>query len=112
MQKEGFDVETLHGAIDYSAFKPLPVEDKKALRNFHSISDNDFIIGFVFKNQLRKSIPNLLQGFKLFKKQCPANLKPKLLLHTEWEKNQNTWDIESYIKELDVDINDILTTYF
>jgi len=111
MEKEGFDVETLHGAIDYSAFKPLPAEDKKALRNFHNISDKDFIIGFVFKNQLRKSVPNLLQGFKLFKKQCPANLKPKLLFHTEWEKNGNTWDIESYIKEFDVDINDVLTTY-
>jgi Zn finger protein HypA/HybF involved in hydrogenase expression len=97
--------------IDYSAFKPLAKEDKKNLRNFHNISDDDFVIGFVFKNQLRKSVPNLLQGFKLFKEQCPPHLKPKLLLHTEWEKNANTWDIESYIKELNIDINDVKTTY-
>ena len=58
------NVETLHGAIDYSYFKPL--ENRDEIRSKFNIKD-DFVIGFVFKNQLRKSVPNILEGFKIFK---------------------------------------------
>lgn len=111
MIKEGFDTETLHGAIDYSSFKPLSQEEKLNLRKFHGFEEKDYVIGFVFKNQLRKSVPNLLDGFKRFKEKCPNNISPKLLLHTEWEKNGNSWDIEKYIKENKIDFNDVKTTY-
>lgn len=111
MKKEGFDTETLHGAIDYSSFQPLSLQERNNLRNFHDIKENDYVIGFVFKNQLRKSIPNLLDGFKRFKEKCPKNINPKLLIHTEWIDNPNTWNIESYIKEHSIDNKDILTTH-
>jgi hypothetical protein len=111
MKKDGYDVETLHGAIDYSSFFPLSPETKKNLRQNVGIQDSDFVIGFVFKNQLRKSVPNLLDGFKRFKEKCPKNINPKLLLHTEWERDGNCWDIESYIKEKGIDKKDVLTTY-
>lgn len=100
-------VKTLHGAIDISEFKPLSTEDKSALRKKNNISSDNFIIGFVFRNQLRKSVPNLLQGFKLFKQKNPE-CKPKLLLHTHWSEG---WGIEKLSKETGVDIADILTTY-
>ena len=93
MKKRGFDVETLHGAIDYSSFKPL--ENRNELRAKFGLQDN-FLIGFVFKNQLRKSVPNLLEGFRLFKENNP---EAKLLLHTDWKNDENTWDIPKYIEE-------------
>jgi len=100
-------VKTLHGAIDVSDFRPFSEDEKASLRNKNKISSDDFIIGFVFRNQLRKSVPNLLQGFKLFKEKNPE-CKPKLLLHTHWKEG---WGIEKLSKETGVDIKDILTTY-
>ena len=105
MKKRGFDVETLHGAIDYSSFKPL--ENRNELRAKFGLQDN-FLIGFVFKNQLRKSVPNLLEGFRLFKENNP---EAKLLLHTDWKNDEHTWDIPKYIEEKGLDPNDILATY-
>jgi len=93
MSKRGFDVETVHGAIDYSSFFPL--KNREELRKKHSV-DESFLIGFVFKNQLRKSVPNLLEGFKLFK-ETESGKNAKLLLHTDWPHNANAWDIEKYI---------------
>jgi len=107
MSKRGFDVETVHGAIDYSSFFPL--KNREELRKKHSV-DESFLIGFVFKNQLRKSVPNLLEGFKLFK-ETESGKNAKLLLHTDWPHNANAWDIEKYINELNLDKNDILATY-
>lgn len=107
MKKQGYDVETLHGAIDYSEFYPLEEDKRNDLRGKFNLSDK-FLTGFVFKNQLRKSVPNLLEGFKIFKKDNP---EAKLLLHTDWKHEDNTWDIPKYIKEKELDNNDILCTY-
>jgi len=100
-------VKTMHGSIDVSEFKPLSREEKLELRKINNIDANDFIIGFVFRNQLRKSVPNLLNGFKSFKEKNPES-KPKLLLHTHWKEG---WGIEKLCKETGVNISDILTTY-
>lgn len=108
MKRHGFsDVETLHGAIDYSHFKSL--HNREDLRKKHGLTDS-FVIGFVFKNQLRKSVPNLLDGFKLFKERNPKS-NPKLLLHTDWADIAHGWDIPRYIKEKNIDPNDILAPY-
>ncbi len=111
MKSKGFDVETLHGPIDYSHFFPLDrfsQSGKRAeLRKKFGLDDK-FVIGFVFKNQLRKSVPNLLEGFKIFKKKNP---EAKLLLHTDWAYDPNVWDIPKYIKEKGLDPNDVLCTY-
>jgi len=100
-------VETLHGAVDYSHFKPL--ENRDELRNFHGLGD-DFVVGFVFKNQLRKSVPNLLEGFKRFKKSNP-DVTAKLLLHTDWGEKKMGWDIPRYVKEKGFDKSEVLATY-
>lgn len=109
MHEEGFDhVKTLHGSLDTSHFFKIDYEDKESLRNNFSIDEDAFIIGFVFRNQLRKSVPNLLDGFKIFKQENPDS-KAKLLLHTNWAEG---WDIPRLIKEKGINSNDILTTYF
>lgn len=108
MKQLGHDtVETVHGAVDYSHFKPL--ENKDELRKLHGLDDS-FVIGFVFKNQLRKSVPNLLEGFRRFKAKNP-NLKAKLLLHTDWGEKQHGWDIPRYLKEKDLEDGSVLATY-
>jgi len=100
-------VKSIKGSVDTSNFFKLKENERSNLRKKFNLSD-DFIIGFVFRNQLRKSAPNLLDGFKLFKQQNP-DLKTKLLLHTHWGEG---WNIQQLIQEKSIDPKDILTTYF
>lgn len=99
-------VDTLHGALDTSNFYKLEDKDREKLRHFFGL-ENDFVIGFVFRNQLRKSVPNLLEGFKIFCQQNPE-CSAKLLLHTNWSEG---WDIPRLIKEKGIDPKRVLTTY-
>ena len=55
-------------------------EEKLALREKHGINHDDFIVGFVFRNQLRKSVPNLLEGFNLFRNSQTVNFCHGLIL--------------------------------
>ena len=99
-------VKTVHGTLDASSFYRLTDEDRLKLRNRFKLSD-EYIIGFVFRNQLRKSVPNLLDGFKLFQENN-KQAKVKLLLHTSWNEG---WDIVKLLKEKEIDPKNILTTY-
>lgn len=109
MSKLGIDhVKTLHGIVDSQNFFKLPKSKKTELRKSNLIDSNTFLIGFVFRNQLRKSVPNLLDGFALFKEKHP-NSNAKLLLHTSWQEG---WDIPRLIKEKKINNRDILTTYY
>ena len=101
-------VKTLRGALDTSNFYRLDDKARFKLRQNHNLDADDFIIGFVFRNQLRKSVPNLLEGFKIFCQQNPE-CKAKLLLHTHWNEG---WDIPRLLKEKEIDPSKILTTYF
>ena len=100
-------IKTLRGAGEVSAFYRLNDQDRGLLRKEFNLSD-EFIVGFVFRNQLRKSVPNLLQGFKIFKDKNPK-VKTKLLLHTHWSEG---WDIPRLINDSGLNNSDILTTYF
>ena len=99
-------IKTLRGSLDVNSFFRLDDQERKKLREFHGIDQDDFVVGFVFRNQLRKSVPNLLDGFKIFKKDKP---NAKLLLHTHWSEG---WDITRLLKEKEIQNTDILTTYF
>ena len=100
-------VGLLRGVLDPNNFSRLPKVDRIQNRKKHNISNDDFIIGFVFRNQLRKSVPNLLEGFKLFTEKNPES-NAKLLFHTSWAEG---WDIPRLLKEKDIDSSKILTTY-
>ena len=108
MNKAGYNnVKTLHGTIDPDQYHAITPREKTELRKRFNLK-NEFIIGFVFRNQLRKTVPNLLRGFKQFKKEQPDS-HAKLLLHTHWGEG---WDIPRLIKEIEINPNDVLTTYF
>lgn len=105
LKRLGFpQVETLHGAFDVSDFYPL--DNKKELKERFGLQDN-FIFGFVFRNQGRKLIGTLLEGFSLFKKSNPED-KSKILLHTSWSEG---WNIGAFIEEFGLKKEDILTTH-
>ncbi len=101
-------VKTLRGPIDCDNFHRLSDEKRKIIRNKNNIPENSFIIGFVFRNQLRKSVPNLIDGFKKFIEEYPSS-NAKLLLHTNWLEG---WNIPSLMSEKQIQPNFILTTYY
>jgi glycosyltransferase involved in cell wall biosynthesis len=98
-------VRTVRGPADIKSFHRLNDEKKKQLRFENSIDEKTFVSIFLGRNQLRKSFPQMLQGFKLFKQDNPNS---KILFHTNWQEG---WNIPSLIKEYNLDNNDILTTY-
>lgn len=100
-------VRTVHGAIDSSKFYRLSDSQRLEIRRKNKIPDDAFIIGFVFRNQLRKSVVKVLQGFKTFCEQNPE-CNAYLLLHTHWTEG---WNIPERIKEVGVDPSRVLTTY-
>jgi glycosyltransferase involved in cell wall biosynthesis len=102
------NAQCIHGPIDDSNFFKLKDEQRKKIRNNSNIEEDDYIIGFVFRNQLRKSVPNLLDGFAKFKKEN-SKTSAKLLLHTNWQEG---WDIPKLIKEKGIENKNVLTTYF
>jgi glycosyltransferase involved in cell wall biosynthesis len=109
LHKIGHDhVKTMHGPIDSSTFFRLPNTDRQNLRQRFGIPLDAFIIGFVFRNQLRKSVPNLLEGYALWKRSNPTIKNTFLLLHTHWSEG---WNIHKLAKEYDIDLREILTTY-
>ena len=101
-------VKTVHGAVDPEFFYKINDHDRFELRKKHHISTDDFVIGFVFRNQLRKSVPNLLEGYKLLKEKNLKGKKTKLLLHTHFGEG---WNIMRLTKEYGLDPKEILTTY-
>lgn len=110
MHKLGHNhVKTIHGAIETEYFYKLEEEKRLELRNRFGIPKDAFVIGFVFRNQLRKSVVNLLQGFKKFCQENPES-NAYLLLHTHWNE-PNGWNIPQRIKEVGVDPSRVLTTY-
>ena len=100
-------VKTVRGSLDVDNFYKLPSDQVQKIRKVFNLDDS-FIIGFVFRNQLRKSVPNLLDGFKLFCVNNPS-VKAKLLLHTHWAEG---WDISRLLKEKNIESEKVLTTYF
>ena len=106
MHKMGLkNVKTVHGALDETFFFNIGKERKKEIRALNDIDQEDFIIGFVFRNQLRKSVPNLIKGFKKFNEQYR---KSKLLLHTSYNEG---WDIPTLVKENKLDPKSVLVTH-
>ena len=100
------NIKTLPGCVGKEDFNRLNDEARLKLRKKFSIKADDFIIGFVFRNQLRKLVPNLIEGFSIWKKTKGGN--GKLLLHTHWDEG---WDILRLADEYGVERTDILTTY-
>ena len=101
-------VKTVHGCIDADDFFRLEDEKRLKLRQKNNIEEDAFVVGFVFRNQLRKSVPNLLEGYSKWKEENKPNKKTYLLLHTYWKEG---WGIHKLAEEYGIDKSEILTTH-
>ena len=100
-------VKTVHGALDDTCFFRLQDTERRDLRKKLNLPLDAFITGFVFRNQLRKSVPNLLEGYQMWKKK--NNIKNSFLLfHTHFKEG---WNIHKLADEYGIDKREILTTY-
>ncbi len=107
------NTKTVHGAISKTNFKKLTKKEKLNLRKKFNIEEDSFVIGFVFRNQLRKSVPNLIEGYAKWKKTAAIEHKQPpqktyLLFHTHWAEG---WNIHKLCKEYGVPKEEVLTTY-
>lgn len=108
LEKDGVSSIVIPDLIDQRPFRPLNAEQKAGLRRSCGLEDN-FIVGFVFRNQVRKLVVTLLEAFKQFQELYPE-AKGKILLHTNFFETAG-WNIPHNIKELGVAPQDVLTTY-
>ena len=109
LHRMGFShVKTVHGSLEEDKFYKLSDEKRLNLRKENNIPENAFIVGFVFRNQLRKSVPNLLEGYANWKKENPNIKNTYLLLHTHWGEG---WNIHKLAEEYGINNQEILTTY-
>ncbi len=101
-------VKTLSGIVDSKHFCKLDNYKKRSLRTKFKLPEDALICGFVFRNQLRKEVKPLMEGFKLHLDQ--GHKKSYLLLHTHFTEPMG-WDIPRFCQELKIDPQYVLTTY-
>lgn len=101
-------VKTQYPCLDTSSYFPLGDEQKKQIREKQKIPKDAFIIQFVFRNQLRKLVNKLIEGYSLFKKQNP-NIK-NTFIHTHTHYGEG-WNIPDLCDQYGVNKDEILCTY-
>jgi glycosyltransferase involved in cell wall biosynthesis len=108
LKEDGFDhVKTVYGAVGNQSFHPLEEAERQKFRTAVGIKPEEKVFGFVFRNQLRKLVGSLLEGFS---KYLQDGGNGKLLLHTNWAESQG-WNIPEFIKEFKIPEDKVLTTY-
>lgn len=109
-KKLGFNhVQTLTGAVKDTDFYRLGDSQKRKLREKFNLPLDSFIVGYVFRNQLRKELKPIMEGFKLFINENPK-IPAYLLLHTNFSEPAG-WNIPAFCQEIGIDPSRILTTY-
>lgn len=105
-------VKTITAAIDPEPFYKISSLEKNELRDKFEIPRNSLIFSYVFRNQLRKTPLQIMEGYVEFKRQNPEAKNTFLLFHTFFpEKNPSGWDIPRGCEELGIDKQELLTTY-
>ena len=99
-------VKTIHGALKTEDFYRLSEPEKKINRLKHGL-DFEFLVGFVFRNQSRKTIHCLFDALSLFKKRNPKT-KAKALIVTNWAEG---WPLPKLIEESGLTTDDVLTPF-
>ncbi len=102
--------KTVYGPIVSEDFYPLPQEERLALRNKFGIRNDEKIVIYLGRNQLRKLFFANLEGLAKFKKRHPEK-KLKLLFHTYWSE-PGGWQLDRIRQELKLAKEDVLATYY
>ena len=114
MKLQGKDythVKQIYGMSNNKIYSPITKEEKSNLRKEFNLNEKSIIIGYVFRNQLRKSAPELLMAYKEFRKENPF-ADVKLHLHTSVSEMHAGWDFPRLIDYYKINKTDILFTYY
>jgi glycosyltransferase involved in cell wall biosynthesis len=101
-------VKTQYPCINTSKFFRLNDGERLNLRKKHNIPEKSFITLFVFRNQLRKAIGKLLEGYSIFKKNHPEIKNTYIYTHTSYGEG---WNIPSLCEQYGVNKEEVLCTY-
>jgi hypothetical protein len=107
--KHGFvKVKNQYPLVNTKNFYKLNDSKIEEIKAKFGIPQNAFIIGFVFRNQLRKLINTQIEAYALFKKHNPEIKNTFLYTHTHYGEG---WDIIRLCQQYGVDPKEILCTY-
>lgn len=101
-------VKNQYPLVNTENFYKLPDSKIAEIKARFGISQDAFIIGFVFRNQLRKLINTQIEAYSLFKKHNPHIKNTFLYTHTHYGEG---WDIHRLCQQYGVDPREVLCTY-
>lgn len=101
------NIKYLPGCVETDNFFPLEENKKRELRKKFNL-DKSFVSLYVFRSQLRKSVPNLMDGFKAFQKKNPE-ANAKLVLVTS---NQEGWPLQQLMEQREIKNEDVYLCYY
>jgi glycosyltransferase involved in cell wall biosynthesis len=109
LHKHNFNhVQNQYPLVNTDSFYKLPDIKIAEIKSRFGIPPNAFIIGFVFRNQLRKLINTQIEAYALFKKHNPEIKNTFLYTHTHYGEG---WDIHRLCQQYGVDPKEVLCTY-
>ena len=103
-----YNTGTIPAAIEIDQYEPISDTEKRNLRDKFGIPQDDILINFVGRNQLRKKFDTLLKALASYKKQYPKGKRVRLAIHTSWTEG---WPLLRLIEENGLEKSDIFTTY-
>lgn len=107
--KNGFNhVKTQYPLVNTDNFYKLPDSKVAEIKMRYGLPQDAFIIGFVFRNQLRKLVNTQIEAYSLFKKHNPEIKNTFLYTHTHYGEG---WDIHRLCQQYGVDPREVLCTY-
>jgi hypothetical protein len=101
-------VKNQYPLVNTNNFYKLPESKITEIKNRFGLPQDAFIIGFVFRNQLRKLINTQIEAYSLFKKHNPEVKNTFLYTHTHYGEG---WDIHRLCQQYGVDPKEVLCTY-
>lgn len=101
-------VKNQYPLVNTNNFYKLPDSKISEIKTRFGLPQDAFIIGFVFRNQLRKLINTQIEAYSLFKKHNPEIKNTFLYTHTHYGEG---WDIHRLCQQYGVDPKEVLCTY-
>ena len=109
LHNKGFThVKNQYPLVNTNNFYKLSDTKISELKMRFGLPQDAFIIGFVFRNQLRKLINTQIEAYSIFKKQNPEIKNTFLYTHTHYGEG---WDIGRLCQQYGVDPKEVLCTY-
>ena len=101
-------VKNQYPLVNTDTFYKLGEEKIAQIKSAHNLPQDCFIIGFVFRNQLRKLINTQIEAYAQFRRLNPNIKNTFLYTHTHYGEG---WDIVRLCEQYGVNRNEVLCTY-